>query len=81
MKVSEADRVLGSFEADAEVVAHHPPELIRWPRCFPFPRVAPICRPTGGHRATPDSAPMTSSSSKPVARYGDLAAWDAARRR
>jgi len=82
MKVSELIELLGSFDADAEVVLTTQPNYPMEHTVSGVARRADLIDQPGRHRDTPESAPSDVLLVEGRwLRYGDLAAWDAARRR
>ena len=82
MKVSELIELLGGFDADAEVVLTTQPNYPMEHTVSGVARRADLIDQPGRHRDTPDSAPSDVLLVEGRwLRYGDLAAWDAARRR
>jgi hypothetical protein len=82
MKVSELIELLGGFDADAEVVLTTQPNYPMEHTVSGVARRADLIDQPGRHRDTPESAPNDVLLVEGRwLRYGDLAAWDAARRR
>ena len=81
MKVSELIELLCGFDADAEVVLATQPNYPMEHTVSGVARRADLRDQPGPHRETPDSAPNDVLLVEGRwLRYGDLAAWDAARR-
>lgn len=82
MKVSELIELLGGFDADAEVVLTTQPNYPMEHTVSGVTLRAALREQPGLRCETPDSAPNDVLLVEGRwLRYGDLAAWDAARRR